>query len=119
MSRSSNEDDYDVNHRPRNSLVRTPPEKQRENVRMEKRKAEKLRGHAKRAVLESSEITDDVFEDGKSELDMSRNLEKINRIRRGVCEAVTRETESARGKISFGKTEQARVLHGISDMKNL
>ena len=49
---------------------------------------------------------------------MSRNLEKINRIIRGVREAVTRETESARGKISFGKgkTEQARVLHEISDI---
>ena len=47
---------------------------------------------------------------------MSRNLDKINRITRRVREAVIRETESARGKISFGKTEQARVLHEISDI---
>ena len=86
---------------------------------MGKRKAEEdyvLRGHAKRAVLESIETIDDVFEDGKVDLDMSRNLEKINKIIRGVREAVTRETESARGKISFGRTEQTKVLHGMSDI---
>ena len=119
MSQSSDEDDYNISHRPRNSLIRTPPEKQNEDVSMGKRKAEEdyvLRGHAKRAVLESIEILDDVFEDGKADLDMSRNLEKINKIIRGVREAVTRETESARGKISFGRTEQAKVLHGMSDI---
>ena len=47
---------------------------------------------------------------------MSRNLDKINRITRRVREAVIRETESARGKISFGETEQARILHGMSDI---
>ncbi|KAJ3639108.1 hypothetical protein Zmor_004171 [Zophobas morio] len=114
---SSEEDDYNTSHRPRNSLIRTPPERHKEDVNTGKRKAEEdyaLRGHAKRAVLESIEIVDDVFEDGN--LDMSRNLEKINKIIRGVREAVSRETESARGKISFGKTEQAKVLHGMSDI---
>ena len=119
MSQSSDEDDYNISHRPRNSLIRTPPEKQKEDVSMRKRKAEEdyvLRGQAKRAVLESIETIDDVFEDGKVDLYMSRNLEKINKIIKGVRGAVTRETESARGKISFGRTEQTKVLHGMSDI---
>ncbi|KAJ3639070.1 hypothetical protein Zmor_004369 [Zophobas morio] len=104
---------------PRKSLRRTPPKHREAETLIGKRKAEKehaLRGHAKRTVLESSDTVDDVFEEDRSELDMSGSLQKINTIIKGVREAVTRETESARGKISFGKTEQSKVLHGMSDI---
>ena len=34
-----------------------------------------------------------------------------------IKDAITRETDRAKGKLSFTRTEQAKVLNGIADIK--
>ncbi|KAJ3639184.1 hypothetical protein Zmor_004054 [Zophobas morio] len=142
MINSEGVEEYDDIHKPRNSLSRTPPDTYRVEFRLgealqneKKRKADeevvdnvqKAKRSERRDTIRESEtdreidiesissdhVEDNVFEEIIAELDLSDHLERIRVALSEVRESAVKESEGSRGRITFTRAEQSKILNGV------
>ncbi|KAJ3660049.1 hypothetical protein Zmor_011704 [Zophobas morio] len=142
MMNTEGVEEYNDIHKPRNSLSRTPPDthkvefRLREALQNEKnRKAyeevvdnvQKAKRSERRDMIRESEtdreidiesvrsehVEDNVFEEITAELDLSDHLERIRVALSEVRESAIKESEGSRGRITFTRAEQSKILNGV------
>ena len=140
-------EEYDAVHKPRKSLPRSPPDTYRVELKLEdallnekKRKADeeatantqKARKSDRRDTIRDSEADreseiesissepddDNVFVELTSEVDLTKHLEKIKAVLNEVRESAIKESEGSRGRITFTRAEQSKILNGVHIIQN-